>query len=322
MPGIGCRPGEPETCSDRTACTIDACVEATHACVHTPRDADGDGDPDGNCPGGGDCNDTDPSISSKAKEICGNGVDDNCNGKIDESPCIAPLYDLCSDPLVVKAASTYSLSAVAAKLDYSGKLHHDQPELQRSGGGGGRSRRRPCWTSTSRRPVPATSPWRLRRFAGTRRARSGAATCRRHRASRGSGFGHSSRATTPPTSSPIRRARSRSAVDYLAPEPAPTNETCGTALPITPDVHVVADLTSASADLTTACGPIFGDLVYSFSLATPSDVHLFAVANDSYGTPVLSLRDASCDKTSSEIGCHEAANAELYRRALPPGNIT
>src|SRR5262249_50397319 len=80
VPVVGCRPGEPIACSDGTACTIDTCDETTDQCAHVPRDADGDGDPDGNCPSGGDCNDGNPDVSSLVPEICGNGVDDNCNG--------------------------------------------------------------------------------------------------------------------------------------------------------------------------------------------------------------------------------------------------
>ena len=83
-PKLGCGAGPPVSCADSDPCTIDTCVEKTHSCSRVPRDADGDGDPVWNCPGGGDCDDNDPTVSSKQKEICGNGKDDNCDGKIDE----------------------------------------------------------------------------------------------------------------------------------------------------------------------------------------------------------------------------------------------
>ena len=35
----------------------------------------------------GDCNDSDPAISPAAVEVCGNMVDDNCNGVVDEAIC-------------------------------------------------------------------------------------------------------------------------------------------------------------------------------------------------------------------------------------------
>jgi hypothetical protein len=37
-----------------------------------------------------DCDDTDPLVNPGQEEVCGNGMDDNCNGKIDEELCCAP----------------------------------------------------------------------------------------------------------------------------------------------------------------------------------------------------------------------------------------
>ncbi|HWZ88346.1 MAG TPA: putative metal-binding motif-containing protein, partial [Polyangiaceae bacterium] len=117
-PRLGCQAGEPVSCTDLDSCTIDTCVEQDHSCTHVPRDADGDGDPTWNCPGGGDCNDMDPTVSSKAKEICNNGKDDNCNGQIDEQPCIAPAYDTCADPLEIAQSGVSSVSLAATAFDY------------------------------------------------------------------------------------------------------------------------------------------------------------------------------------------------------------
>jgi hypothetical protein len=55
-----------------------------------------DKDGDGFCPGepgssqpGGDCDDNNPAVHPKAVEVCGNGLDDDCNGDVDEgcAPC-------------------------------------------------------------------------------------------------------------------------------------------------------------------------------------------------------------------------------------------
>jgi hypothetical protein len=67
-----CRGGATNDPANDTVCVIDA-------------DCDGDPAP----PQGNDCDDHNPNVSSKAPEICGNGIDDNCNGLIDDGcvPC-------------------------------------------------------------------------------------------------------------------------------------------------------------------------------------------------------------------------------------------
>ena len=50
---------------------------------------DGDADGYSNCDG--DCDDTDPTIYTGAPEICGYGIDNDCDGEIDED-CTCPLY--------------------------------------------------------------------------------------------------------------------------------------------------------------------------------------------------------------------------------------
>jgi hypothetical protein len=319
VPGLGCRPGEPVACSDGTACTIDACDEATHACTHTPRDADGDGDPDGNCPGGHDCNDSDPNVSSKATEICGNGIDDNCNGEIDEPGCKNPQYDTCAGPLLVEMSGTFSLSPVATALDYSascvnltGHSHDLVAELVVPEGG----------NLDADVVLTSASGDTLGLAAG---ASCGSAATEFACAAGVDGTGNESVArlalhSLAPGTYPLTLFTDGEdpltlSVEFLPPGSPPVNETCGKATPLVSGTHVQARLASTKRDLTTACGGSQGDLVYAFELTEPRDVHVFATSEDAYGTPILSLRDSSC----AEIACRSTPNDDLFRRALPAG---
>ncbi len=81
-------------CNDGNANTINDMCDGAGNCSGTPCiDADGDGFFAG--PGCGtavDCDDNDPSVFPSAIEFC-NGIDDNCNGQVDEG------FNLASDPL-------------------------------------------------------------------------------------------------------------------------------------------------------------------------------------------------------------------------------
>src|SRR5262249_39345542 len=108
----GCVAGPVVTCDDNDGCTIDRCVEASKQCEHAERDVDGDGDPDDHCVAGADCDDTDPTVSSKVTEICDNFKDDNCNGQVDEQPCGAASNDVCATALAVTGPGTFLLTSV------------------------------------------------------------------------------------------------------------------------------------------------------------------------------------------------------------------
>jgi cysteine-rich repeat protein len=83
-----CIAGEALNCDDGNPCTNDVC-DALRGCVPTLIDADGDGHAPsslGKC--GTDCDDEDPNIFAGAAELC-DGVDNNCDGKVDE---VAPFW--------------------------------------------------------------------------------------------------------------------------------------------------------------------------------------------------------------------------------------
>jgi hypothetical protein len=108
----GCGGGRPRDCGDADACTTDTCDSALGMCIHTGRDADGDGYDATRiggtvCATGTDCNDGDASVHPGATELC-NGRDDDCDGVIDE--LCTPIPDTCSDaaaiPVVVGGGVT------------------------------------------------------------------------------------------------------------------------------------------------------------------------------------------------------------------------
>lgn len=96
-PEFGCRPGTPPFCGDGDICTIDTCDEEAGRCAHSILDADMDGAAARSC-GGADCDDTDPDRAPDNTEICDNGIDDDCNNRVDalDSAC-APTNDRCTD---------------------------------------------------------------------------------------------------------------------------------------------------------------------------------------------------------------------------------
>ena len=91
-------PGEGDDCNDQDASINPAAEEV---CDNVDNNCDGqidencglmcdgvqnvDDDCDGFMENSGDCNDTDAAINPEAVEVCGNGVDENCNGNDDDA---------------------------------------------------------------------------------------------------------------------------------------------------------------------------------------------------------------------------------------------
>lgn len=320
---VGCAAGVPEACSDGLSCTIDQCVEATRSCEHLPRDADGDGDPDGHCSDGHDCDDSDPLVSSLASEICDNGKDDDCDGQVDEDDCQRPAHDTCLAPLLVGAPGTYALSTKAAGLDYAGTCTpQDAPALRdviaaiTVPDGPPRDVDVVAVASAGHLAIglasvcgnPATE---LSCGAGASATGGGTVARIRGRA-------------LPPGNYPLYVWSDQDGtitlhVTFEDPVPKPANETCATAISLPEGTDATVELVDAAHDLASGCAQETGDLVWSFSVDETQDVHVRAASLDGDGTPSLSLRTGACTDLADELVCSNAPTSSLFWRALPPG---
>lgn len=79
--GIAC--ASDEDCIDSNACTRnETCNSVSATCTFIILDNDGDGDPPRVC-GGTDCDDSNPDVNAAMGELCGNLIDDDCDGIVD-----------------------------------------------------------------------------------------------------------------------------------------------------------------------------------------------------------------------------------------------
>ena len=324
---LGCRAGEPVSCSDGNACTINSCDESRDSCLSQPRDADEDGDPDDHC-GGGDCDDNDPLVSSLETEICANQKDDNCDGSSDESNCGAPQYDTCLTAFSLPQPGSYAFNTAAAKLDYSSSCTVEPAQAARE-----------LVTAVLLAPgVPrdvqltATSP-----FADVSLALMGQCAQASSQLACAGGYAH-------PGGGRVSKVRVRGVGDsnqavaianYLTTATAsdvtlryevlpasskPSNETCGSAVVLLPSQPTSASIVDAATDVALGCGAATGELLYRFTLTEARDVNLFAASADGDGLPVISLRDSGCALPGDEITCNVGAAAHIFRHALPAGD--
>lgn len=321
VPRRGCAPGPPVTCQDGDVCTIDRCVEETRSCEHLPRDADGDGDPDDHCAPKRDCDDTDPTVSSLAAEICGNFKDDDCDGLIDEEPCVMPANDVCETALAVTAPGTFHLSTLGTKKDYPTSCGVEKPMAARD--------------IVVAITVPPGGPHQDVLVRATTSAPSNEVAVALQtacgQAASEIGCGHVTAASSAraiarsvapgDTVFAVVTTQTESAVDLRVDMPAattrPTNETCAAPEPVAVDVPFSVSLVDATRDLASGCDRAkTGELTYSFTLAEPRDVRIFASTVAGIGAPVVSMRGAACE---DELRCRVGSTPPVFARSLPAG---
>jgi hypothetical protein len=330
-PKLGCVLGEPVTCSDGNPCTIDTCEELTGSCLTIPRDVDGDGDADAHCTGGHDCDDQDPEVSSLAPERCSNGIDDDCDGQTDEADCVSPSHDDCLDPLELSAPGVYPLSTVAASLDYAASCGVSSPATARDVVAAILLPAGPLQDVqlTARTPASPSADVALALFGQCDDAQTEIACSPGFAAPgggriaklRGRSLGNPADALALPAMLFTSQGSDATLRFELLPaSTAPANETCGTAVELLPSSPVVASVIGVAADVASACAPATGDLVYQITLATASDVDLYASSVDGDGWPAISLRSQSCALPEDEIACQLGASAHVYRHSLPAGS--
>jgi hypothetical protein len=116
-----CVPLEPPDCDDGDECSTDSCAPTTGQCEHAPASIDADGDgfrgpragfsagEEGAC--GDDCDDTSALAYPGAVEVC-DGVDNDCNGVVDDGASWLPL-DLEPIRLSNDGAAPASVGSVA-----------------------------------------------------------------------------------------------------------------------------------------------------------------------------------------------------------------
>jgi len=326
-PRRGCIGGAVVDCSSGDACMIDRCIEETRKCESTVRDADGDGDGTSVCTGkGNDCDDTDPNVSSKAKEVCGNKKDDDCDGTIDESDCITPAYATCDTALLIDKAGTFSVAlggtarTIAASCAAVTEFPRQIVVAIRITGTESRD------VDVLATPVP-----------GTRAALASGTVC-------GDGKTETGCAAQPSSASSIRLKMRNLApgtyplylfglgegnvelkVQFLAPTPPATNLTCATATPLLDATKTSAVVNAEIVDVgttPTSCASAAGPLVYKVEIPesiAPRDLRVRITPAAAGVRTLAGLRDVGCATLSNELTCGSGNPADLFVRGLPAG---
>ncbi len=294
MPGRGCIPGPPTTCSDENVCTLDACNETSDTCEHRARDLDNDGEIDWNCMSGTDCADLDERRGMQRTEICGDLVDNNCDERIDEATCGAAPGDRCETAIDVSAGGTFNIALAGTSQQYT----------------------LPCWSTPNKDVVAKFTLSEAKdvdivssvsgdiAISAIRRGCDGAplqcdvgGTSRIRQRALPPGEYFVFVATTSPLAMSVDLL-----VTFSPASPAPTNETCSNATDVSAGGRFPFSFVGVTDDVRLACGFTGSpDLLYRFTLTETKDVVLTATT-DSLETVRFEVR-SGCETTARSLKC-------------------
>ena len=312
-PSFGCVAGPLRECGDDDVCTLDRCDEERQACVHIPRDFDGDGEADWHCAGGTDCDDSDPDRGALQAELCADSVDNDCDGLVDELECGRPLYDVCADALDVSAGGRFRLTMDGARDDYAAACAGPGRELvgrlvlsERSGlritASGEVSAqvdlRQGCEASSLDIACDLGVPGEVR--MGSLAA--------------GEYFVFVAAGGSSGTEIDLD-------VEILPESVPPTNISCESAAPLVGSpVATSGSFVDAGDSLDLVCGESgAADLFYTLTVPGPDAADVVVALNSPEGATRFSLR-STCADASSELLCVRGSPAGARIRSVPPGD--
>jgi hypothetical protein len=308
-----CQPGRPLSCTDGDTCTIDSCDEEGKRCRHVERDFDEDGEVDWHCAGGTDCDDLDAKRNQAARERCSDGIDNDCDDRIDEDDCGAVAHDTCDDALDISAGGSFVVDLAGAGADYlvrCGELGVPdvtfELELEAPKDVSLRARGR---LSDGSDEVTALSVRERCDALDTE------VECAR-------GFPGEARMRALPKGRYMVIAQSARATQlilsasFAEPTEAPENTTCELPRDVSEGGRIEGDLVDVGDDLELVCGyDSAGDVTYVVDLAEESDLELSA--QSSTGAPLAVSVRTACADGASELRCIRGAPAtgRLHRLA-------
>jgi len=317
-PTQGCIEAPPPTCDDKDPCTIDRCEEEIKACVHDIRDFDHDGEADYHCTGGTDCDDFNPMRGARARELCLDMVDNDCDDVTDEADCGAVPHDKCDDALDVSAGGVFNVSTVGATGDYPVscgeaipmrdvvfKLTLDRPRDVKLIASGLQpdgveelavvALQNACGDLASERQCAQSYPSDLRVRALP------------------AGEYYIVVAASVGAGSVLLKVTLSDATE------APTNTTCDTATDVSAGGHFDGDFVDVPDSTDTGCGTAkLPDLYYKLTLTEQSDLEVSAIGSENEMITLALRRGCSAD--SEEVRCQSDPRVVAYYHQLPPGD--